>query len=232
MTSAISGHGKGSLFKNIVHCQKMKPFIDVLQNSNTSETEVREAGLKLRVRMYEGKVSDRLNKMRYNNYCSKAAMLMPQPEGLPPTERAASFHVLCVHLQAVRWKHLNAEELDALKWGWWLENGKLEPIMTDQKAAPDSILNLVRCKCKTDCPSNCSCRKHGLNCVAACTNCHGDDFSNASAVESNDTDKDEFNNEVDELEEDSQDFVKANEHQESFYDSDIDWIMEETVDNQ
>ena len=65
--------------------------------------------------------------MRYNNYCSKAAKLTPQPERLPPTERAASFQVLRVHLQAVRWKHLNAEELDAHKWGWRFENGKLEP---------------------------------------------------------------------------------------------------------
>ena len=63
--------------------------------------------------------------------------------------------------------------------------------MIDQEAAPDSILNLDRCKCKTDCPSNCSCRKHGLNCVAACTNYHGDDCFNASAVESNDTYKDD-----------------------------------------
>ena len=98
--------------------------------------------------------------------------------------------------------------------------------MTDQEAARDSILNLVRCKCKTDCSSNCSCRKHGLNCIEACTNCHGDDCSNASAVESNDTDKDEFNNEDDKLEEESQNFEKVNEHQESFYNTDINWIMD------
>ena len=55
-TSAISGHGKGLLFKKIVHCKKIKPFIDVLQDSNASETEVREASLKLMVRMYGGRV--------------------------------------------------------------------------------------------------------------------------------------------------------------------------------
>ena len=107
--TAISGHDKGSLFKKIVHCQKIQPFIDVLQNSNASETEVREAGLKLMVRKNGGKESNRLNKMRYNNYCSKAAKLTPQPVRLPPTECAASFHVLRVRLQAVRWKHLNAK---------------------------------------------------------------------------------------------------------------------------
>ena len=51
-------------------------------------------------------------------------------------------------------------------------------------------------------------------------------------MQCNDTDKDEFNNEDEELEEESQEFAKANEHQESFYGSDIDWFTEETVDNQ
>ena len=74
-----------------------------------------------------------------------------------------------------------------------------------------------------------SCRKHGLNCVAECTSCHGDNCSNASAVvESNDRENNEPNNEDKELEVESQDFEKANKHQESFYESDIDWIMEET----
>ena len=51
-------------------------------------------------------------------------------------------------------------------------------------------------------------------------------------MQCNDTDKDEFNNEDEELEEESQDFEKASEHQQSFYDSDNDWIREETIDNQ
>ena len=70
-------------FHLIYNLMNQRLLIDVLQNLNASETEVREAGLKLVIRMYGGKESDRLNKIRYNNYCSKAAKLMLQPERLP-----------------------------------------------------------------------------------------------------------------------------------------------------
>ena len=49
------------------------------------------------------------------------------------------------------------------------------------------MLNVIGCKCKNatvtrkQCNSNlCSCRKHGLQCVAACLHCNGEDCENAS----------------------------------------------------
>ena len=56
---------------------------------------------------------------------------------------------------------------DPLKWGWKLQNGQLVAITTDMPAAPDGLLRVVRCNCKTDCSTaRCSCRKHGLQCNA------------------------------------------------------------------
>lgn len=55
-------------------------------------------------------------------------------------------------------------------------------------AAPDDILHVVRCNCRTEtknpCGGNtCSCRKNGLTCVSACGSCHGRGCRNEAAVD-------------------------------------------------
>ena len=48
----------------------------------------------------------------------------------------------------------------------------------------DSILKVIRCKCKTGSDAayakKCSCRKNGLFCVMACGQCQGEECSNKS----------------------------------------------------
>lgn len=107
-----------------------------------------------------------------------------EPEKMPPTERAAYYHGLRVHFQVIEWKMLEQPvALDPLEWGWKMENDKLCPVTTDKPVAPDNLLKVIRCKCKktskNQCGSNiCTCRKHGLKCVAACGGCHGEDCNN------------------------------------------------------
>ena len=73
------------------------------------------------------------------------------PEKLPPTERVAYFHGLRSHYQIMLWS-LNKDEglfeFVATDWGWKMQDGKLVPIMTDQEIAPESLLKVIRCKCK------------------------------------------------------------------------------------
>ena len=107
-----------------------------------------------------------------------------EPEILPPTERAMYYHSLRVHLQICQWKHLDLQCLKADEWGWHFDDRTLKPIKTNLEAAPESVLKFVRCKCKTTaknvCVSEiCSCRKHGLKCVAACGNCRGELCTNS-----------------------------------------------------
>ena len=40
------------------------------------------------------------------------------------------------------------DEIVATDWGWKMQDGKLVPVMTDQDIAPDSLTNVIRCKCK------------------------------------------------------------------------------------
>jgi hypothetical protein len=102
---------------------------------------------------------------------------------------AAKFHCLRAHLQVVMWKQLTTQtSLHVEDWGWQLEDSALIPVATDIAAAPDDLLKVVRCKCRSEsrnpCSSTlCSCRKHGLQCVVACKNCCGVSCDNASTVD-------------------------------------------------
>ena len=191
--SAIFGHGKGSILKQIVSNQDSTHCTDVLHDKNASVSAVSKAGCLLLSLVYGGKLDDHLNKIRYNAYCHMAAVSLrrPQREKLPPTERASHFHSLRVHYQAVVWKELDMSVLDPLHWGWTVVDGKLSPVMTDIPAAPEELLKFIRCKCKTNCESRlCTCRANGLQCVSACAHCNGSDCSNASkALPAEDLDK-------------------------------------------
>ena len=202
-----------------------------MQNKSSNKEQVLSAGLQLLLHLYGGEPSDSLNELRYAVYCKLAAVAFskPKPERLPPTKCAAAFHILCTHLQAVRWVNLNAQDLDPRQWGWQLEEAKFVPIYTDLPAAPDDILNVVRCKCKTGCQptSNCSCRTNSLTCVTACTNCRGgDECSNAEhPKEPNDTSRE--TDSASELDEVGQDDDTEEVY---FRDSDIDWEYEEEIE--
>ena len=102
-----------------------------------------------------------------------------QPEKLPPTERAAYYHSLRVHVQVCQWKSLQLDVLDATKWGWTLHNGLLVPIKTDILCAPEWLLKFVQCNCKLSSKNPCgtrlcTCIKNGLSCVHACGDCRGE----------------------------------------------------------
>ncbi|GFX41522.1 hypothetical protein TNCV_3490591 [Trichonephila clavipes] len=49
-----------------------------------------------------------------------------------------------------------------------------------QRPAPESLLKIIFCACKTGCGASCGCRKIGLNCTADCLECNGDNCTNPS----------------------------------------------------
>jgi hypothetical protein len=90
------------------------------------------------------------------NYTANSNHLL-KPEQLPPIENAAKFHCLRSHLQVILWSqlttvtHLNPED-----WGWQLRDGVLTSVAMDIEAAPDDLLQIVRCKCKIEKRNPCS----------------------------------------------------------------------------
>jgi len=191
-----------------------------------SKDDVFDAGMEILKMLYGETPSDSLNGMRYSMYCKMAAVSLskPQPERLPPTERASFYHILRVHLQVIRWLNLSADELDPTEWGWRLEDIRLAPIMTNFPAAPDDILNVIRCKCKAGCKmqSNCSCRANNLKCVTACKYCQGEECTNTEPTDPSTSSDGETDTASEVNDEDFQEEIY-------FHDSDIDWEFEEEV---
>ena len=158
----------------------------MISELNATVEQIGEAGTRLFVITYGGKEDDSLNSLRYTKFMemvssSKAPL---DPQKLSPTERAAHYHSLRVHLQVVIWKKLSNNDLDPKQWGWKLEGSAFAPIMTDLDAAPESLLKFVRCKCKLSSKNPysidvCSCRKNGLKCVTACGDYHGEGCNNS-----------------------------------------------------
>ena len=67
-------------------------------------------------------------------------------------------------------------------WGWKENENHLIPIPTTKDVAPENLLKVIRCKCKStnnQCGTNvCTCRKHGIKCMLACGGCHGENCKN------------------------------------------------------
>ena len=63
-------------------------------------------------------------------------------------------------------------------------NGRMLPIQTDRQPAPDKLLNVIRCKCKTECrTARCTGKKHGLECSPMCSDCRGLSCFNSFTIE-------------------------------------------------
>ena len=130
---------------------------------------------------YGGRENETLSSLRFAKFMAMVSSCKGKLNSckLPPTDRAAHFHSLRAHLQILVWANLTITEYDQEKWGWKLSGIIMTPIMTDQDAAPQSLLQFVRCKCKlasrNPCGNNgCTCRKNGLKCVTTCGDCRGE----------------------------------------------------------
>lgn len=186
-TSCLYGHSKGSVWRRIISNNKTLPLTDIIQSSDHSHESIAAAGLKLLTFVYSGKFKDSLNNLRYTRYMdiTASATAPLKPERLPPTENAAKFHIFRTHLQVLQWKSLMNADINPTDWGWKLMDGHYVPIATDLEPAPETMLSVMRCKCKIEskhpCSSqHCTCAKNGLQCVAACKNCKGCECENPS----------------------------------------------------
>ena len=151
-TSAVFGHGKLAILRLIEKSKSAQELADVFMCKDSTQDSVSTAGMKLFVLLYGGKPCDSLGYLRYIRYMGMASSTKMNPERLPPSERAAHFHSLRVYLQTQEWNCLN----DTLnpQWGWKVVGGKLLPLTTDE-AAPNELLNIIRCNCQTSAKHPC-----------------------------------------------------------------------------
>jgi len=188
--SGIYGLGKKLSISKIKCNSQFQDQAKVFMSQGASKDDIITAGERALVCLYNGDPQHGINVLRYEQFCAKAATsTMPvQPGALPPTSASVKYHSLRVYHQIQEW--LGAE-LSFVDWGWKISGtGKLLPIMTDLQPAPQKILEVVRCGCKSGCDTmRCSCRKHGMTCASACSECRG--VCNNSTLNDNDSESDD-----------------------------------------
>jgi hypothetical protein len=155
---------------------------------DVDSSNVTKFGIQLLIRMYCGFEFENLDIMHYRKFASKVvsnSVSFLQVQTLPPTTAAADQHCKRTFYQVIELTKRDEDlQLDPLDWGWTRSNGKLVPVKIRLPAAPDQLINVIRCKCKSNCDNRrCSCRTHGLQCTTACTDCRGRSGSNAEQVE-------------------------------------------------
>ena len=173
-TSRLFGIGKGLALKKPKSNEDFKKQGEVFSRESDRD-EIFSAGQKALSCLYGGSINESLDELRYRRFREKVSTKTSavQVHTLPPTAAAARYHSARVYLQVQQWmdkgSHLNPEE-----WGWLRVADRLEPMKTDLPAAPDTLLKVIRCNCKTYCDTRkCTCKKLGLECSVMCGECKG-----------------------------------------------------------
>lgn len=185
-TSRVYGIGKSAglqlLIKNNEFYESAKVFMDPLSTKH----DISAAGEKAMMLLFKcpGSIST-LNQLRHLKFIEKvtASASYVESKVLPPTSDACSFHSFRVYLQVESWKTLGCN-LDPGQFGWVIQNGLYRPIFGELPAAPNSLLAVFRCNCKTDCSNmRCTCKRNGMKCTWACGACKGTSCANCVTTE-------------------------------------------------
>jgi hypothetical protein len=93
-------------------------------------------------------------------------------ETLPPTSDSLVQHIHRANYESYVRRRCMVQTITAGSpdgHDWYIENGQLCIKWMTLPVAPDSVLEIVNCSCKTGCKSNrCSCKKANLNCTDLC----------------------------------------------------------------
>ena len=179
-TSSICGIGKASAFKKLLSNLEFKAIACSYTLDNQSNDDINLLGKKAMSILYSNSTNQSLNSLRHKRLIEKicVAKSFAKPESLPPTESAINYRSYRTYYQIMEWKH-GICSLFPTSWGWIEASGEFAPVLTDSAAAPLSLLNIIRCKCNTDCSTRrCGCRKNNIPCSAACDVCQENNCTN------------------------------------------------------
>ena len=180
-TSALYMKGKTKAF-DVMKSLRNSQIPDAFTSPTSTHDDVAQNGEDFLLQLYGGGDAKTLDQKRYIMYkrsISKSSLSSVfKLETLPPTSAAAKYHSYRVYHTVQQWI---GNELSPLDWGWRVSaSGLLVPIETDKPVAPDKILRMISCGCKTGCGQSCGCRKKGLHCSVMCSQCYGLTCSNIS----------------------------------------------------
>ena len=123
---------KGLPLKKFVSDTHFREHVKVFDSLLASKEEIVKAGEQVIVCLYNWKPEEGLDGLRFRRYCEKVftGASQIQPQSLPPTSAAASYHSMRVYHQFIQWKG-KEKQVTAEEWGWRLnDDGQLVPIIT------------------------------------------------------------------------------------------------------
>lgn len=181
-TSRIYGLSKGQMLKkvkaNSAYYKEVSSHF--LTNSPIPSKEMLASqGEDVIAGLFGAQPCEGLDILRFRKFVTKTSRVQKQVQvcSLPPTYAAAIYHIYRVYHQVQQWIGNNLEPKD---WGWKLENGILVPTKTHLPPAPEELLKIIRCNCKSNCESKrCNCKRHGIVCSMSCGECRGTSCSNS-----------------------------------------------------
>ena len=93
-----------------------------------------------------------------------------KPESLGPISDATAKHSERVYHTVQSWCR---NDLPLEQWGWKMSNGMCLPVQMTKPPAPHELLKIIRCGCKIECTTRCTCITYRLKCTSICTGCRG-----------------------------------------------------------
>uniref|UniRef100_A0ABM1HVZ4 Uncharacterized protein LOC107064220 n=1 Tax=Polistes dominula TaxID=743375 RepID=A0ABM1HVZ4_POLDO len=177
---------KGALAQYSPHLRNCRIWINLpaaFEEENCLVQRLFENGIQILLAVYNAPKSvDSIDHLRYAQYVKSTKLNKPvQLSNIPPTSVAAHQHFNCVYYQVQTWLR---HDLEPQEWGWTMRNKFLEPITTIFAPALEELLNTIFCNCKSGCCSRFRCRKSGLQCSLACSQCNGQTCFNALPYQS------------------------------------------------
>ncbi|ELU07980.1 hypothetical protein CAPTEDRAFT_206230 [Capitella teleta] len=175
----LYGKGKKTAF-HLARKTDLFPILESFEKPETPKAEIENAGEEFLLKFYgSNKLVSTLDKLRHYKYkqaIRKSSLTSTiKLESLPPTSAAAAQHSLRAYHQVQTWR---GKMVDATAWGWQIGDGILAPVETTKGVAPENLLKMVACGCKTQCGKSCGCRKLGFKCSSMCSHCEGESCSN------------------------------------------------------
>lgn len=201
-TSAFRGKGKEKPWQTLKgNLEFVKTFSELGRSATMSDDMVISLN-KFVCLMYGDKAAASVDECRYNLFKSGKC----SDDTLPPNGDSLLQHIQRANLQATAWNRCLSPQQQlppAVGNGWKMEEGQLEIVWVTRASAPGSLIEFVRCQCKTGCHTQrCSCLKAGLRCTdyCGCSNCQNgqhdetsqesDEESDASVCPDDDLDSD------------------------------------------
>ena len=120
--------------------------------------------------LYRSKTCKAVKSLRWYLFSNRAA----EGENLPPTFGSLYFHILRANYVALLWKNADVSHPNLpspTDFGWEVDNasGSFIPKRCLHQPAPESVLKLIRCWCKTGCGKACGCFKNNNPCTEICS---------------------------------------------------------------